>query len=130
MLSRTRRLTRRRRFLTGLVLGFAMFVALGSMATAQVRPYEPQADGVVTKAPHDANLSVAIQSPDFSHLPSEDRAAIFAPAQQAEHAAPTASGSGLDTGDWMRGLALAALLIAASAFGLTMVRGAARTAHS
>lgn len=113
MLSRTRRLTRRRRFLAGLVLGFAVLVTSVAPASPALRPYEPQ----------------FAQKPDYSHLPAEDRAAIFAP-QGAEPAASTASGTGTDGTDWMRGIALATALIAASAFAVLMVRGGLRTAQS
>jgi hypothetical protein len=176
MFSRARRLTRRRRFLTGLALGFATFVAAGSASAAvdrpyqprqesqpsadqayyqarygtssRVRPYEPSVQpqtanaGIVSQSlrqqhmlreERDAQLATGVRTPNYSHLPSEDRASLVTPepaAPQPQVTHTSSSGNGFDTGDWMRGLALAVALIAASSFGVLMLRGGARTVHS
>jgi hypothetical protein len=176
MFSRARRLTRKRRFLTGLALGFATFVAAGSASAAverpyqprqesqpsadqayyqsrygasdQVRPYEPSVQPQTANAgitspglrqqhmlheERDAQRAAGVPTPDYSHLPAEDRAWLVTPdpaAQQTQVTRTSSSGSGFDTGDWMRGIALAVALIAASSFAVLMVRGGARPAHS
>jgi hypothetical protein len=112
-------------------------------ASHQVRPYAPGSppsvnSGIMSKSlieQHMVNEERAVKLaggvPNYSHLPAEDRAAIFAPAAgNHETATATSSGSGFDRGDWMRGFALAALLVSASAFATIMVRGGVRTAHS
>jgi hypothetical protein len=147
MFSRARRLTRKRRFLSALALGFATLVAAGSASAAIARPYEPQYaqtvnGGIVSpslveqhmlREARDAKLAAGVRTPDYSHLPAEDRAALITPepaVPQTQVSGASSSGTGFDGSDWMRGIALAAALIAASAFALFMVRGGARTAHS
>jgi hypothetical protein len=147
MFSRARRLTRKRRFLTGLVLGFATFVVAGSASAAATRPYEPQYaqtvnSGVVStslveqhmlREARDAELAAGVRTPDYSHLPAEDRAALTTPESvvpQTHVTGAPSSGTGFDGSDWLRGIALAVALIAASSFAVLMVRGGARTAHS
>jgi hypothetical protein len=154
MFSRTRKLYRRRRFLSVLALGFAAVGVLAGTASANSgmsqslydqhmrneardasRQLEPMNGGLVSKSlieQRDAQLAAGVRTPDYSHLPSEDRAQIFAPAPSihTETVSASSSGSGFDRGDWMRGFALAAALISAAAFALIMVRGGVRTAHS
>jgi hypothetical protein len=112
------------------------------LQSQQVRPYDPSSplavnSGIVSKSlieQHMVNEERAVKLagtvPNYSHLPAEDRAAIFAPAAGHTETASASSGSGFDRGDWMRGIALAALLVSASAFAAMMVRGGVRTAHS
>lgn len=115
MFSRTRRMIRRR-FLGSLALGFAAVSVFAGAAQAQSRPYQP-------------NYAPA---PNYSHLPAEDRAAINEPPAVSQHQTATvsSSGSGLDRSDWMRGIAFAVGLLAATGFALVMARGSMRTAHS
>jgi hypothetical protein len=123
MFSRARRSTRKRRFLTALALGFATLVAAGSASAAVARPYEPSYEPAVNSGMSPSLLE--------QHLLREQRDAELAgfQPQTRERSAANASG-GLDREDWMRGVVLAAALIAASAFALITVRGVARAAHS
>jgi hypothetical protein len=182
MFSRTRRMMRRRRFFTGLALGFATIGVFAGTASAkplalnevdqqyyqarygtsqhqaQQLPlastgklpralYEQQqmaqqlplaSSGRMPRALYEQHLineqravKLANGEPNYSHLPSEDRAAIFAPKPQSPAKTATATASnGFELGDWMRGIALATLLVFASAIAVIMVRGGVRTAHS
>jgi hypothetical protein len=139
MFSRTRRMIRRR-FLGSLALSFAAVGVFAGAAQAQSRPYEPSYEagkvnsGIVSTSqtqsrPYQPNYASV---PNYSHLPAEDRAAINEPAavSQIQTATVSSSGSGLDRSDWMRGIAFAFGLLAATAFALVMARGSMRTAHS
>jgi hypothetical protein len=152
MFRMTRKMLRRRRIFTGLVLGFAtvgVFAGTGSAKPLEQQYYEARYgtshlsqdlpnSGIVSKSLIEQHLlneeragQLANGGPNYSHLPAEDRAAIFArPAQSDAKVTAAPSGGGFDRGDWMRGIALAALLVSASAFATIMVRGGVRTAHS
>jgi hypothetical protein len=116
-------------------------------ASHQVRPSDPSPQlsvnsGIVSKSlmeqhmlneARDVRVAAGVTNPNYSHLPSEDRAAMVAPATPTVHTVTTgasSSSTGFASGDWMRGIALAVALIAASAFATLMVRGGPRTAHS
>jgi len=138
-------MTRRRRFLGTLALGFAAVGVFSGAAQAQSRPYQPNYEtgtansGIVSKSLIEQHMlrearevKLAAGEPNYSHLPAEDRAAINAPpaVSQVQTATVSSSGSGLDRSDWMRGIAFAVGLLAATAFALVMARGGMRTAHS
>jgi hypothetical protein len=157
MFTRTRKLIRRRRFLTGLVLGFATLGVFAGAAPATPQSYDQSRYGASHNVPaseprtygggvskalfeqhmlreqREAERAAGVRTPDYSHLPAEDRASLVTPeptAPRTETAGASSSGSGFDGADWMRGVALAVALIAASAFAVLMVRGGVRTAHS
>jgi hypothetical protein len=160
MFSRTRKMMRRRRFFTGLALGFATIGVFAGTASAkplalnevdqqyyqarygtsqhQAQQVPLASTGRMPRALYEQHLineqravKLANGEPNYSHLPSEDRAAIFAPKTQSPVKTATATTSnGFELGDWMRGIVLATLLVFASAIAVIMVRGGVRTAHS